>query len=68
MVEREAHSKALFVPCTFPVDLHAPGFHLSPVEVLGMGYRDITCYYSGLGEDFYPFSLRFLICINFILI
>lgn len=55
-VEREAHSTALLAPCTLPVELHSPGSHLSLVKVLGMGYRDIVYYYSGSGEEFYPFS------------
>lgn len=55
MVEREAHSKALFAPCTFPVTFHSPGSRLSPVEAFGMEYRDIARQYGESGEGFYPF-------------
>lgn len=59
MVEREAHSKALFAPCTFPVTFHSPGSRLSPVEAFGMEYRDIARQYGESGEGFYPFVYRF---------
>lgn len=55
MVEREAHSKALVAPCTFPVKFHSPGSRLSPVEAFGMEFRAIASQYGESGEDFYPF-------------
>lgn len=52
MVEREAHSKALFAPCTFPVIFHSPGSCLSPVEAFGMEYWDIARQHGESGEGF----------------